>query len=523
MADAEIRIRVTTDDTDVKKATAATKQFATEIKAAEYQFRQGKLSADQYAKAMSDVANRANAMNLTFKNTVDLNATLYQSQQRVSVGWKSMATSLNDMHTTMKGKATPSVLEFSRIIQDAPYGIRGVANNIQQLSTNFVYLQKEAGGTVPAIKAMLSTMLTGPLAVMFAVSVVTSLAVAFGDKLWGGAKKANAELDKTADNLKRIKELQFELGETTSKNRRGELELSLWEAQTAFDRSTQGERSSAMKELRKTYGPNVSLAGYEFGAGSAELLALKEAQKALADFDKKTAEEKLSTEKKITDELKKQNAEYLSRLKDEAAGYTSQGALARIEAKYGLNSARAGTESLRQGAISNLYGIKPITRLAGGGRGPNISLGDYLTASMTEFGGFQSAFMSGISQISQGISSRIGGAFAGVFGGAKTLLGSFVQAFTQALTELAMKAAAMWVFNLILPGSGTIGGSISSALTGNNSVVGANSVSISNMAVSQGRSRGGTIVPTQMETRISGNDIVVVHRLAMQERAGRVG
>src|SRR5690606_3555332 len=70
--------------------------------------------------------------------------------------------------------ATPSVIEFSRVIQDAPYGIQGVANNIQQLTTNFGYLRKQAGGTIPALKAFAGSFL-GPAGIVFAISTITSL------------------------------------------------------------------------------------------------------------------------------------------------------------------------------------------------------------------------------------------------------------------------------------------------------------------------------------------------------------
>ena len=51
--------------------------------------------------------------------------------------------------------AFPALNEFSRIIQDAPYGIQGVANNITQLTTQFGYLTKKTGSAKGALKAML--------------------------------------------------------------------------------------------------------------------------------------------------------------------------------------------------------------------------------------------------------------------------------------------------------------------------------------------------------------------------------
>ncbi len=78
--------------------------------------------------------------------------------------------------------ATPSLLEFNRTIQDAPFGILGVSNNIQQLTGNFGALSQRAGGTTAALKAMLAG-LAGPQGVLLAVSAITSLLLVFRDRL----------------------------------------------------------------------------------------------------------------------------------------------------------------------------------------------------------------------------------------------------------------------------------------------------------------------------------------------------
>ena len=78
--------------------------------------------------------------------------------------------------------ATPALLEFNRTIQDAPFGIQGVANNIQQLTANFGDLSRKTGGSLGALKAMIGG-LVGPQGVLLAVSAVTALMVAYSGKL----------------------------------------------------------------------------------------------------------------------------------------------------------------------------------------------------------------------------------------------------------------------------------------------------------------------------------------------------
>lgn len=94
---------------------------------------------------------------------------------------------------TTKANATPALQEFSRVIQDAPYGIQGVANNITQLTSQFGYLQKSAGGTSAALKTMVGT-LAGPAGILFAVSAVTSLWVSYGGEI-ANVIKGNSELE----------------------------------------------------------------------------------------------------------------------------------------------------------------------------------------------------------------------------------------------------------------------------------------------------------------------------------------
>jgi hypothetical protein len=46
-----------------------------------------------------------------------------------------------------------AVVNFNRVVQDAPFGILGVANNIEPLLLSFQSLKKEAGSTGMALKA----------------------------------------------------------------------------------------------------------------------------------------------------------------------------------------------------------------------------------------------------------------------------------------------------------------------------------------------------------------------------------
>jgi myosin heavy subunit len=76
------------------------------------------------------------------------------------------------------GAAGATVTEFGRTIGDAPFGLMGMANNLQQLSQQFVDLQTKSGGTNNAIKSILQTM-AGPAGFVVAINIVTSALVAY--------------------------------------------------------------------------------------------------------------------------------------------------------------------------------------------------------------------------------------------------------------------------------------------------------------------------------------------------------
>ncbi len=142
----------------------------------EKQFKSGKISADNYYKSIAGL--QAQKVKLSSDSTKLKNSLLGTQQAVKGVGRE---TSVN---------ALPALNEFSRVIQDAPYGIQGVANNITQLTTQFGYLTKKTGGSKAALKAMLGS-LTGPAGILLAISAVTSLLVFFSDKLFSSSKNAD--------------------------------------------------------------------------------------------------------------------------------------------------------------------------------------------------------------------------------------------------------------------------------------------------------------------------------------------
>ena len=168
-----------------------------------------KLSNNQYRKMQEEV-NRLEARYNSLTNTVkegtvaafDQQIAALQREQREVATTTKRIEELEQEITSLKmrkaelagatrdgskamegmsssaGAAGATVTEFGRTIGDAPFGLMGMANNLQQLSQQFVDLQAKSGGTKDAIKSIMATMM-GPAGFVVVINIVTSALVAY--------------------------------------------------------------------------------------------------------------------------------------------------------------------------------------------------------------------------------------------------------------------------------------------------------------------------------------------------------
>jgi hypothetical protein len=101
-------------------------------------------------------------------------------------------------------EATQSLINLSRVAQDAPYGFIGIANNINPLLESFQRLKKESGSTGSALKA-LGGSLVGAGGLGLAVGIVTSLLTVFAMRHHESKEKVDEHkkaVDEAADKEK---------------------------------------------------------------------------------------------------------------------------------------------------------------------------------------------------------------------------------------------------------------------------------------------------------------------------------
>ena len=104
------------------------------------------------------------------------------------------------------GSATSATMELSRVISDAPYGIRGMANNITQLVSQMGTASIKAGGLGAAIKLMIKQMM-GPLGIVFAITAVVSAL----DFFFGAATKASSSASDYEESLVSLRKTMDDL------------------------------------------------------------------------------------------------------------------------------------------------------------------------------------------------------------------------------------------------------------------------------------------------------------------------
>lgn len=274
---AELKVQIGADTGELKKALSdaerALAQFGKEASDINNQLKKNAISSAKLSKETEDL-NRDFKAGTISENAFGRGLLEVSKAEKKLASDSSMlssrllkvnkaASQLGNKGLKSAGKsaanAVPAMTEFSRVIQDAPFGIQGVANNIQQLTSQFGHLTTKLGGSKAALKAMLST-LAGPTGILLAVSVVTSLLVSFGDQLFKAKDKAK-ELKEEQERLtKSLKDYEDQLDSVRKAQLIGgrasasELtNLKLLKVQTQDTTRDLGHRKKALAELQKLY------------------------------------------------------------------------------------------------------------------------------------------------------------------------------------------------------------------------------------------------------------------------------
>jgi hypothetical protein len=168
---------------------------------------------------------------------------LYYAQGRMIHGMDSMSGSMQTIVSQTK-MANLAFMNFGRIVQDAPFGLIGIANNIDPLLMSFAMLSnemdettKKTRGTMGAFKAM-GAQLFGPAGLIFLLGSVLPSALLL---LQNRQQKTTEESNALAEAFKRVADEFGRLSSQAASEKGIEIlrnELSI--TKTALDEAVKG-------------------------------------------------------------------------------------------------------------------------------------------------------------------------------------------------------------------------------------------------------------------------------------------
>ena len=236
---------------------------------------------------------------------------------------KDAKASLNSLKTTVKdtGKtfasAAPKVAnagntltQFSRIAQDAPYGIIGIGNNITATAESFSYLKAQTGSTGGALKALASS-ITGTGGILLGVSLLTTgltLLAQSGLSIGDVIDKITGNFDEFGASLKKAREEGADMASKEIESLRGLVAVA------QNDNISKQQRLIAVDKLQKqfpAYYGNLSDEKIMYGDLTKET---KEATKAL--IARAVAEKLGEKAADVFAERLKANGRYLESVKE---------------------------------------------------------------------------------------------------------------------------------------------------------------------------------------------------------------
>jgi len=174
---------------------------------------------------------------------------------------KSSSSSAKGVNKLTKSTANgaSAMTAFSRTVQDAPFGIMGVSNNITNLTEQFGYLKNKTGSAGGALKAMIRDM-KGFGGITLGISIVTSLMLVFGDRLFKAKDKAKELKEEQEKLTQSLEDYVNGLDSVNKASLKGEksaqkelVTLGLLKSQIENTTLSTNKRKGAIEALRKKY------------------------------------------------------------------------------------------------------------------------------------------------------------------------------------------------------------------------------------------------------------------------------
>lgn len=245
---AEVKVEIGAEIKDFQSKLAQALKGFDKLKAKEKElskaFKEGKISSEKYYSSLA-------------KNSIKLK----QSASNVAKYKLGLDNTTKGFGKLQKGAANGSsaMTAFSRTVQDAPFGLMGVSNNITNLTEQFGYLKKRSGSAGGALKLMLKD-LKGFGGITLAISLATSLMLVFGDKILKTKDKTKSLREEQEKLTKSLDDYVFGLEAVAQAKIKGQQKaqkelftLRILKETIENTAKSDGVRKAALDKLRKIY------------------------------------------------------------------------------------------------------------------------------------------------------------------------------------------------------------------------------------------------------------------------------
>lgn len=340
------------------------------------QERATQLAMNGYAAVEKQIAQTTQ---LTLAQSVALEKKLFFAQERASTGFVSMSRSMGNLTTGTKD-ANIAFANFGRIVQDAPFGLLGLSNNIDPLLQSFAQLKASSGGTGAALKA-LGAQLMGPAGLIFLLGSALPTALLFLQKHMQDAKGTTNELEQALASLRNqmaeefakaaaevgIDELNaglsvstFQLEQQKEALKEVEAEMTRFALSGMAVTESQREQARALREQRDEIKANILDAQANVDQFTTQIALLKQRQK-VEQETAGTSIARAKEEREAAEEEKK-------RLKIAIENYGIMENLRALQIAYNddlANSLNEVIESARRADVELATALRSITNAIG--------------------------------------------------------------------------------------------------------------------------------------------------------------
>ena len=480
--DQELKIKVTTDGgITINELEKRIKELRAEFKASAIGSTEFDIAAKELKKTLEQKSKATGA-------AATENAKLMQSYFKLG--------------EKLRRNTNPAFISLNQIVQDAPFGIRGMGNNIQFLTQQFTQLRASGMSTSEILKGMMQNLLSPMGALMFAVSAGTTALTIVMDKLGATSKDTSEKLGELVDQYKELHRLRFDVGKESEEQRRQYLRERVRLFQFAYD---EAKNPTPYQKTTQRFVQGEGMVSF-----TETITPQKATAEQLLDIEKQlnqAMKEQKDFEKEITGEKEKQSKEAMRQFE---ALLKLRVAQRDFESKTFVTA--NGTRAYDYNKSKPFDVNQPLT----GVNVPKVEDGESFA-----FKHFKDESEKNLRNMMSVYNSvffdPIRSSFSAIASGSQSMADAFVKAIKQMITKLLELAAASAILSALGLGDFGTNFKLLSGLSNMSQSVSVDNGSIASGATTQAMSNSMSMgktasnISVNVMGKISGRDILVVN------------